>query len=201
MYRNKKQLAEDVFFKNKGFARTRDLIGVGINYNNIKEWEAGGLLSKVKHGLYRWNDFDIQEDDELIEVSKIVPRGVICLLSALSYHELTTYNPWEYYIAVRRNDTVPRNVDYPPIKFIKFTDKYYESGIEEIDISGNKVKIYNKEKTLCDCIRFRNKIGIDVVKEGLKTYMSRPDKDINKLVNYSGKFRVKSILNNYLEVL
>lgn len=96
MHKNKKRLAEEVFLKNKGFARTRDLMGVGINYSNLRELEQVGLMSKVKHGLYRWNEFNIQENDELIEVSKIVPRGVICLLSALSYYELTTYNPWQY---------------------------------------------------------------------------------------------------------
>lgn len=104
------------------------------------------VISKIKRGLYHWNNYEINTKKELVEVSKIIPRGVICLLSALSFYELTTYNPWEYYIAIHRDDFKPKIPDYPPIKVFYFADNQYNTGIKEIEIQGNKVKIYDIEK-------------------------------------------------------
>ncbi len=202
MIKDKRELIKKLFEQNNGYARTRELVGCGINPAMIKQIEWEGLITKVKHGLYRWTEYEvINSDEELIEVTHIAPNGVLCLLSALSYYELTTYNPWQYYIAILRDSGKPSGFSYPPIKFVSFTEKYYYGGLQEIELSGHKIKIYDMEKTLCDCIRFRNKLGIDIISEALKNYISRPDKDIGKLVEYSKMFRIKSVLSNYLEVL
>ncbi len=134
-------------------------------------------------------------------MSKIVPNGVICLLSALSYYDISSYNPWEYYIAIHRDNHKPKIPEYPPISIFYFADKQYNTGIEEIMIKGNKIKIYDLEKTICDCIRYRNKIGVDIVKEALNEYIKKRGSNINKLLNYARDTGVHSIIKNYLEVL
>ncbi len=192
---------EKIFKKNKGYARTKDIVAAGIHKYYLYQLVEEDKVSKIKHGLYRWNDYEIGTQKELIEVKKIVPKGVICLLSALSYYELTTYNPWEYYIAIHRDDFKPKLPDYPPIKIFYFSDKQYNTGIEEISINGNPIKIYDLEKTICDCIRFRNKIGNDVVKEAINDYISKNDKDIDKLLDYARITGAYSILKKFLEVL
>lgn len=192
---------EKFFYKSKGFAKTGDLLEFGLNTYKIKGLENEGLISKVKQGLYRWVEYPIDNHEDLVEVSIILPKGVICLLSALSFYELTTYTPWEYYVAIPRNYNKSNLSDYPPIKVVYFSNKYYHGGAQEININGQQIKIYDMEKTLCDTIRYRKKIGIDIIKESLKEYMKRPDKDIKKLIDYSEEFRVKSILKTYLEVL
>ncbi|MPN48513.1 hypothetical protein SDC9_196121 [bioreactor metagenome] len=154
----------------------------------------------MKTGLYKWGDYDFQYNFELIDVFKIVPNGVLCLTSALAYYDLTTYNPWQYEIAIERSKKVTL-ADYPPIKLVYFSSKQLELGIIEVDIDGHTVRIYDLEKTICDCVRYRNKIGIDIVKEGIKEYLKRKDKDLNKLMKYAEVCRVQKIIKEYLEVL
>ncbi|MGG1592407.1 type IV toxin-antitoxin system AbiEi family antitoxin domain-containing protein [Terribacillus saccharophilus] len=192
---------ENFFYQNKGFARTRDLMRFGLNTYRIKELELDGYISKVKQGLYRWVEYPMSNNEDLVEVSIIVPKGVICLLSALSYYELSTYTPWEYYVALPRKYNKSNIADYPPIKVVYFSDKYYFEGINQIVINGHNIKIYDMEKTICDSIRYKEKIGIDIVKESLNEYMKRSDKNLKKLVDYSEKLRVKEKLQSYLEVL
>ena len=129
-----------------------------------------------------------------------MPKGVLYLTSALAYYDLTTYNPWQYEIAIERTKkvTIP---DYPPIKLVYFSEKQLDLGIVETDMDGHTVRIYDIEKTICDCVRYRNKIGIDIVKEGINEYLKRKDKDLNKLMKYAEVCRVQKILKEYLEVL
>lgn len=118
----------------------------------------------------------------------------------MAYYDLTTYNLWQYEIAIERTKkvTIP---DYPPIKLVCFSNKQLELGIVEADIDGHQVRIYDKEKTICDCVGYRNKIGIDLVKEGINEYLKRKDKDLNKLMKYAEVCRVQKVLKEYLEVL
>ena len=192
---------EKIFKKNKGYARTKDIVNAGIHKYYLYELVEEDKISKIKRGLYRWNDYEINSLNELVEVNKIVQKGVICLLSALSYYEITTYNPWEYYIAIHRDEFKPKLPDYPPINIFYFADKQYNTGIKEISIEGNTVRIYNLEKTICDCIRFRNKIGNDVVKEAIYEYLRKKDKDIDKLLDYARITGAYSIVKKYLDVL
>ena len=192
---------EKIFKENQGYARTKDIVNAGIHKHYLYELVEKGEISKIKRGLYRWNDYEIDSLHQLVEVNKIVPKGVICLLSALSYYELTTYNPWEYYIAIHRDEFKPKLPDYPPINIFYFADKQYNTGIEKVSIEGNTVKIYNLEKTICDCVRFRNKIGKDVVKEAINEYLRRKEKDIDKLLDYARITGVYNIVKKYLEVL
>lgn len=190
-----------IFKNNAGYARTKDIVDAGIHTYHLYKLEEENLITRIKWGLYRWNDYEIDTQNELIGVKNIIPKGVVCLLSALSLYELTTYNPWEYYIAIHRDDFKPKLPDYPPINVFYFSDKQYYTGVEEILIEGNSVRIYNLEKTICDCIRFRNKIGNDVVKEAIKEYVSKKENNIDKLLKYAKITGAYCIINKYLEVL
>ena len=190
-----------IFKNNYGYARTQDILDANIHSSYLYKLEDEGEVTKVKRGLYRWNDQEYDPEMEMVEVQKIVPDGVISLLSALSYYELTTYNPWEYYVVIHRDHFKPALPDYPPISIYYFSENQYYTGITEIDIKGEKVKIYDREKTICDCIRYRKKIGVDVMKEALQEYLKQDDRDIDKLIKYAEITGVKTLMNRYLEVL
>jgi predicted transcriptional regulator of viral defense system len=151
--------------------------------------------------VYRQPDVERESLDEIVEITKLVPKGVICLLSALSYYELTTFNPWEYQIAIHRGDKKPILPDYPPIKIMYFSEDQYHTGIDNVYIEGSNVKIYNREKTICDIVRYREKLGIDLMKEGLQNYLRMPGSNITKLMEYADKLRIRTVLQKYLEVL
>lgn len=193
--------AMQVLEKHNGFARTKDFIAAGISPYYVKKLESVGEIERVKQGVYRHTSAANEPLCEIIEVSKLVPKGVICLLSALSYYELTTYNPWEYQIAIHRGGKKPRLPDYPPIKIMFFADAQFNVGIDEVWMDGTAVKIYNREKTICDIVRYREKIGIDLMKEGLRNYLQSPHKNITKLVSYADQLRIRTVLKKYLEVL
>jgi len=192
---------EKIFKNNNGYARTQDILDANIHSSHLYKLEDEGEVTKVKRGLYRWNDQEYDTEMEMVEVQKIVPDGVISLLSALSYYELTTYNPWEYYVAIHRDHFKPTLPDYPPISIYYFSEDQYYTGITVIDIKGEKVKIYEREKTICDCIRYRKKIGVDVMKEALQEYLKQDYRDIDKLIKYAEITGVKTLMNRYLEVL
>lgn len=191
---------KDIFMSHNGYASTKEVSTYAINRYYISELSEKGIIEKVKNGFYKWCDYDFDFDFELVEVSRIVPTGVLCLKSALAYHNLTTYNPWQYEVAIERSDRVAIP-PYPPIKIVFFSKALYELGISEIDIAGHKVRIYDMEKTICDCIRYRNKIGIDMIKECLHEYLKRNDRNLTKLMSYAETCRIKKILKEYLEVL
>jgi predicted transcriptional regulator of viral defense system len=192
---------ETLLKKQNGIIRTRDFLDAGISKYYIHKLESMGEIIRLKQGVYRQPDGKSELTDEIVDVTKLVPRGVICLLSALSYYELTTYNPWEYQIAIHRRDKKPRLPDYPPIKIMYFADDQYHTGIDTVYIEGSGMKIYNREKTICDIIRYRNKLGIDLMKEGLRNYLKQPGSNITKLVAYADKLRIRTVLQKYLEVL
>ena len=195
-----KEKIKEVFYVNHGYIRTKDISSKGINRKYLRDLINEDTIERIKRGLYRWKDAKFDVEEELINVSKIVQHGVICLVSALAYHELTTYTPGEYTIAVRRSYNI-KLPDYPPIKLYYFSDKYYMDGVEKIDINGNIIKIYNIEKTICDCLRYEDKISKDIIIESIKEYVKRRDKNISKLMNYAAKAKVKDVVQKYIEVL
>jgi len=195
-----KEKIKEIFYVNNGYIRTKDISSKDVNRRYLRDLINEGAIEKIKQGLYRWKDAKFDVEEELVNVSKIIHHGVICLVSALAYYELTTYTPGEYTIAVRRNYNI-KLPDYPPIKLYYFSDKYYMDGIEKIDINGNIIKIYNIEKTICDCLRYGNKISKDIIVESIKEYVKRRDKNISKLMNYAAKTKVKDIVQKYMEVL
>ncbi len=187
-----------IFKQNHGYSSTGEIKQQGIHNTYLTDLENEGVIKKVKRGLYVMNDYETQSG--LVEAIKLVPRGVVCLTSALSFYQLTTFEPLAFDIAIehRRKIVLP---DYPPIRLLYFTQKRFEIGRVIKTIEDQEILIYEKEKTLCDAVYYRNKIGIDIVKEVLQNYIRQPGKNIQKLLEYASELRVERIIQQYLEVL
>jgi predicted transcriptional regulator of viral defense system len=193
------QIAE-IFLEKNGYARTKELIERGIHQRAIKMALVDGLLIKIKNGLYRYTEIPLISNQSFIDISLSVPDGVICLLSALSYYELTTFNPTFISVAILRNTWKPK-IEYPPTEFFYFSEKQFGSGIDEVKIGSFNVRIYCPEKTICDCFRHRNKLGLDIAKEGLTEYLRKKDRNLEKLLNYAEICRVKQLIQTWLNAL
>jgi predicted transcriptional regulator of viral defense system len=200
MTHQKYQEIKKTFKSNKGYARTRDLLAQGVHPRDIKGMVDAGTISKVKNGLYRLSDVSVVSHQSFIDIARAVPEGVICLLSALSYYQLTTFNPSVVSVAIYRKAWRPK-IMYPPVEFYYFSTKQFQSGIDTITIEGQKIRIYSPEKTLCDCFRYRNKLGLDIAKEALTEYLKWKKRNIEKLLEFSAVCRVKPILQTWLSAL
>lgn len=190
----------NIFKVHNGYVRSKDILAKGIHPRDIKFVLVKGLIIKVKNGLYRLANTPVISNQSFIDIARAVPEGVICLLSALSYYELTTFNPSVISVAIYRKSWRPQ-IEYPPVEFYYFSTKQFEAGIDIIKINGHKIRIYCPEKTICDCIRYRKKLGFDVAKEGLSEYIKRKDRDLEKLLKYAEICRVKPLLQTWLNVM
>ena len=189
----------NVFKEYSGYARTRDIRSRGIHHKYLQELLEEGSIIKLRHGLYSLAEIDNYA--VLYEALLTVPDGIICMGTALAYYELTTWNPSDIHIAITRGRKVALP-DYPPIQLYHISADIISIGITEIEIErGKPIRIYDKERTVCDAVRFRNRLGIDIMKESLSEYLKRRDKDLNRLTTYAKKLKISSVLNQYLEVL
>lgn len=183
---------------NGGMIRTADAIQNGIHPRTLYELRDSGTVERISRGVYRLAELAAISNPDLVTVASRVPNAVICLISALSYHNLTTQIPHVVSIAIQRNSRSPR-IDYPPISVHQFSSESYSAGIDKHEIDGVLVKIYNPEKTIADCFKFRNKIGMEVVLEAIRSYRSRQHFNLEKLFAYAKICRVNNIMTPYLE--
>lgn len=188
----------EIFRRNGGQLRMSEAIAHGITRYMLYALRDKRIIEQVSRGVYRLKELPPISNPDLVTVSLRYPNAVICLISALSYHNITTQIPHSVYMAVPRNSRTP-SIDYPPIQVHRYSSAAYSAGIERHVIDGASVKIYTPEKTLADCFKFRNKIGMDVVLEALKLYKSRKKFDLEKLLMFSEVCRVKKIMMPYLE--
>ena len=198
--RNSFETAINTFRENDGILRTSKAKKLGIVEKTLTEMVAAGLLIREARGIYRLTDLPPLSYPDLIQVSLRVPQGIICLISALSYHQMTTQTPYKIYIAIPQNTKKPR-IDYPPIEVIKPSGAVYTAGVQEHLLDGVLVRIYDKEKTIADCFKFRNKIGLDIAIESLKHYMHESGRDIEKLLQYARINRVEKVIRPYIEAM
>jgi predicted transcriptional regulator of viral defense system len=212
MVAERKEIVE--FLKDHGgYARMKDLKAASFQTRDVSLMVKENVLVKVKPGLYRLANVGrivlpalkakgsgSAISQGIIDVCRAIPEGVICLASALEFYGLTTFNPSEIYLAIPNSGKIPK-IDYPPVKVFYFRDRFYKPGIESINTGSTTVRIYGKEKTICDMFRYRNKLGEDLAIEGLRNYLSRKDADIAKIGEYASICRVKSILMPYLKAL
>jgi len=187
-----------IFRKHGGQLRMSEAIAHGITRYMLYSLRDKGIIEQVSRGFYRLVELPPISNPDLVTVSLRFPNAVICLISALSYHNITTQIPHVVSVAVPRDSRIP-SLGYPPIQAHRFSHEAYNSGIENHSIDGVPVKIYIPEKTLADCFKFRNKIGMDVVIEALKLYRSRQQFNLEKLLTYAEVCRVKNIMTPYLE--
>ena len=167
-------------------------------YNQLLYGTRTGRIVRVRRGVYALNNGLAKQ---MIDVETLVPGGVLCLYSAWSYHELTTQIiPQAYHIAVERTRRVTLPV-FPPIELSFMTQKAYGLGIVEVEIDGFKVKVYDLEKSVCDAIKYRNKIGLDVSSEIFNNYLSRKDRDITRLYEYASQLRVGKKIDELIKFI
>jgi predicted transcriptional regulator of viral defense system len=183
-----------------GVLRPRDLDAMGMPREYLHRLYKGGLLERVGRGLYTLPLASVTEHHSLAEVGKQVPHGVVCLLSALRFHGLTTQIPFEVWLAVDRKARRPRDL-YLPLRVVRFSGEALSAGVEEHFIEGVPVKIYGPAKTVADCFKCRKKIGLDIALEALRECWRERRCTMDDLWRYAQICRVGRIMRPYLESL
>jgi predicted transcriptional regulator of viral defense system len=191
--------ARTTFQSHKGMLRTRDAIRLGIHPRTLYELRDSGELERIGPGLYRLVTAPALTNPDLVAIAVRVPRGVVCLISALAHHGLTTQVPHAIDLALPSHGQLPK-IESIPIRVFWYSEPSYSAGIETATIDDVEVKIYSSEKTIADCFKYRNKIGLDVALEGLRSYRHRAAKpDYKALLKFAAINRVQRVMQPYLE--
>ena len=186
--------------KKAGVLRPRDLDPHGIPREYLRRLQAQGRLKRLGRGLYALPDHEVGGHHSLAEACKRIPKGVVCLLSALRFHDLTTQAPFEVWLALDEKAWRPQ-LDYPPLKIVRFSKEALDAGVKKHIIEGVAVHVTNPAKTVVDCFKYRNKIGLDVALEALRECWNKKCCTMDALWKYAGICRVKNIIRPYLETL
>ena len=183
-----------------GVLRACDLNAAGIPRTYLARLTASGDLERLSRGLYRVPNAVSSEHESMATIAVKVPQAVFCLVTALQFHELTTQLPRQLWIALPHGSHAPR-VDYPPIKMIQFAGEAFTQGIEIHERDRVKIRVYSLEKTIVDCFKHRNKVGLDVALEALKQAKATRKIKTAQLWQYAKAGRVANIMRPYLEAL
>lgn len=172
----------------------------GISRAQVARHSKSGKIERIERGIYRLKDAPITENESLIVASLLVPAGVICLVSALRFHDLTTQNPFEVWLATEPHSHRPKP-ETVSLRIVHFSGESLTAGIEIHRIGDEKIKVYSVAKTIADCFKFRNKIGLDVALEALREGKEKKLFTMDELWNYAKICRVTNVLRPYLEAL
>jgi predicted transcriptional regulator of viral defense system len=178
--------------------RSRDVEAHGIHREYLRRLEQQGLLIRSGRGIYTLPETDFTEHHSLVEASQRVPHGIVCLLSALRFHEITTQAPFEVWLAIHGKAHLPRE-PLLPLHIVYMSGNAFESGIETHQLEGIPVQIYNLPKTVADCFKYRNKIGLDVALEALRESWRDRRCTMDELWHYAKICRVSNVMRPYLE--
>lgn len=189
-----------VFRDHGGLLSSTEAIKNGIHPRDLYAMRDAKLLTQLSRGLYRLANMPSLENPDLVTVSRRVPGGVLCLISALALHELTTQIPHEVYVALKMGARVPR-LDNPPLRVFHFSGKAFTEGIEERKVDGITFRVYSREKTLADCFKYRNVVGLDTALEALRNYWRSKWKKTDELTRFSKICRVERVMAPYLEAV
>jgi predicted transcriptional regulator of viral defense system len=189
-----------IFKQHGGILRTSKALREGIHPSTLYTMRDNGTLEVVSRGVFRLASSEPLGNPDLVAVATRVPSGVICLISALAFHQITTQIPHEVHVALQRGAEEPR-LDHPPIKTYRFAVQAYKAGVEIHELDGIRVRIYSPEKTLADCFKFRNKIGLDTAVEAVRFYHERRNVNVDALMRYAAICRVEKVMRPYLEAI
>jgi len=189
-----------IFADHNGILRASTAIELGVPKHTLYEMVKAGELVREAQGIYRLSGTDMPGNPDLVNISLRVPRAVFCLISALYFHELTTQIPHFIYFALPRDVKTPK-IQVPPTWVFHYSEASYKAGMVEHELDGVKVKIYDREKTIADCFKFRQKVGMDVALEAVKDYFTQPKPNVSLLLKYARVNRVEKIMRPYLEAL
>lgn len=188
------------YAREKKILRPSDLAkvkGASVLFSRLVE---NGELIKIGRGLYSLPDSNFNEQQSLLETATLIPKGVICLLSALRFHDLTTQNPFEVWLAIEGKDWSP-NIEYPPLRVLRFSGQAFSAGVETHNLEGIPLKVYSPAKTVVDCFKYRNKIGIDVALEALRDCWRKKKATMDELWYFAKICRMTNVMRPYLESL
>lgn len=183
-----------------GTIRTAEALALGIHPRTFYALRDSGHIEKITRGVYRLADQPPLSNPDLVAAALRIPAGIVCLISALDFHDITSEIPHEVYLALPRNSRPP-SVDYPPLRIFRFSGVAYSEGIEEHRIDGVAVKVYSAAKTIADCFRFRNRIGVGVAVEGLKSALEKKIATPGDIHRFASLMRVERIIQPYLDMV
>jgi predicted transcriptional regulator of viral defense system len=186
--------------RRRGIFRARELEKLAIPRRHLARMVAQGVLLRSGRGVYALAGANASQHRSLAEAGARVRSGVVCLLSALRFHGLTTQNPWEVWLAITPSGRKPR-IDHPPVRVVRFSGRAYTEGVERHRIDGVNVKIYSPAKTIADCFKYRNKIGIDVAIEALRDAWRKRRVTADQLWRFATICRVTNVMRPYLETV
>ena len=186
--------------RSQGLIRPCDLIPMGISRVSLTRAVRHGQLERVGRGLYGLPGRKVSAHGSLAEVARRVPRGVVCLLSALRFHGLTTQAPFEVWLAIENKSLAPK-LDSPPLRIVRFSGAALTEGVEEHVVDGVTVRVTGVAKTVADCFKYRNKIGLDVAMEALREAWHEKRMTSDDIWRYAKVCRVANVMRPYLESL
>lgn len=189
-----------VLFQGTTVLRSKDLEDRGLSRTQMKVAVDAGHLERIGRGLYSLPGTEQTEHHSLVQVARRVPRGVICLLSALRFHDLTSQNPHEVWLAIGPKDRLPESGN-PPIKVVRFGEGHFQLGLETHVVEGAKLKVYSVARTVVDLFRYRNKIGIDVALEALHEGWRERRFTLKEINDIATRCRIARVMKPYLESL
>jgi predicted transcriptional regulator of viral defense system len=199
MAKNKTRRALDLV-RAKGLVRPRDLTAKKIPPDYLDRLQRRGLVERISRGVYAWPGVDLGENQTLAEAARQVPRGVICLLSALQFHRIGTQQPREIWLAIPPDAWRPK-LEYPKLRVVRFSGASYSRSIEKHNLQGVSIRVYSPAKTVADCFKYRNKIGLDVALEALRECWRARRCSMDELWEAARLCRMSQVMRPYLESL
>ncbi len=196
MATNKKRVLDRV--REAGVLRARELVAHGLPRRTLSRLVKQGELSRISRGLYVLPDSDVTEHVSLVEACKRVPNGVVCLISALSFHELTTQMPHEVWLAIDVNAWKPK-VNHPALRIIRFSGRALNYGVQTHQVGGATVRVTTPAKVVADCFKYRNKVGVDVAVEALRDFRRKRLGTMDDLWKAAEVCRVARVMRPYME--
>jgi predicted transcriptional regulator of viral defense system len=189
-----------LFRQHGGTLRTRNILQLGIHPRTLYRMRDEGTVEQVSRGVFRLASLSALSHPDLVTVAIRVPRAVVCLISALSYHDATSEVPHDVQIALPRRTKTPR-IDYPPLRVFWFSGPALSEGVESIELDGITVRIFNLPKTVVDCFRFRNKLGLDVAIDALSQAIKRKGVRPSDVLGYARMCRIERVIMPYIEAI
>ena len=186
------------FLREHGIARSRDIRALGVPPSTLMRMVENGDVVQLARGLYQLPDTDFDAAHSLAEVARLVPKGVICLISALVYHGLTLQMPSRVWLALPQGTWRPQFA-YPPLKTVHMARAAISAGVEHHEIEGVLVPIFSPAKTVADCFKFRSLVGVDVAIEGMRMALRKRKAKPQEILDHASELRVAKIVRPYLE--
>lgn len=184
-----------------GLFRAEEFVQAGFPHEYIRRLLERGAIRQLSRGLYASGTFEGDQNQSLVEATKRFPKGVVCLMSALRFHEIGTQSPFQVWLALPSDVSQPRTAEELSIRFCKFSTATYSFGVESHNLPGGRIRVYTPAKTVADCFKYRNKFGVDVAVEAMKDGWKQRKFTLADLAEAAAVCRVRKVVQPYLEML